>query len=216
MYHWLLQTNAGLIARAIAGALIFATLAIVDVRRNGSRATRWREYGVLLAAVAAALVYGGLNDQVTVTISPEYFLYGKELTKVVGDPPSSAFALHWAAAQVGFMATWSAGLIFGVVLLLANNPWRSLPRLRNRQLVALLPWIVLTAIAFGVVGGLLGYAGAYTHWSDDFEGMVRINLWRPRRFMATWGVHLGGYVGGFIGVVGAAVWVVRTRFRSSD
>ena len=213
MLHWLLHTDAGLAARVAGGAVIFTALAIVDYRKNGGRATRWREYGVLLAAVAAALIYGGINDQITVTISPEYFLYAKELTKVVGDPPSSPLALHWAAAKVGFMATWSAGLIFGVVLLLANNPWRTLPRLHNRQLVKLLPWIVFTAAGFGIVGGALGYAGVYTHWSDDFEGLMRLNLWHPRRFMATWGVHLGGYVGGLLGVVGAAVAVVRQRMR---
>lgn len=204
-----------MLVRVCMGVTIFAALAIADYRRNGPRATRWREYGVLLCAVVAALIYGGLNDQITVTVSPPYFLYGKELAKVVGDPPTSQFALRWAAAKVGFMASWSAGLIFGVVLLLANNPWRNLPRLPNRRLVMLLPWIVLSAAGCGVIGGLLGYAGLYKHWEPDFTDMVRANIWHPYRFMATWGVHLGGYVGGTAGVIFAAFWTVRERIRQS-
>jgi len=209
--HWLLHTDTGLLVRIAAGVTIFAALAVVDLRRNGRDATRWREYGVLLAAVVAALVYGAVNDQVTVTISPEYFLYGKELAKTVGDPPSSALALRWGAAKVGFMATWSAGLAFGVVLLIANNPRRGLPRLPNRRLVGLLPMILLSAAAFGVAGGAVGYAGLFTHASADFEDLVRADLWHPRRFMATWGVHLGGYVGSLFGTVAAVAMVVRGR-----
>ncbi len=203
--HWLLHTDAGLLARVAAGAVIFAILAAADLRRHGRKATRWREYGVLLAAVAMALAYGAINDQITVTISREYFLYGKELAAVVGDPPVSEWALRWAAAKVGFKATWSVGLIFGVILLLANNPWRGLPRLPNRRLLALMLVIPATAAAFAVVGGLLGYLGVMTSWHGDFRDMAAANLWRPGRFMATWGVHLGGYVGGLVGTV-VAVW----------
>ncbi len=211
MTQWLLHTDAGLLARILLGVGIFAALGVADLRRHGRAATRWREHAVLLVAVAAALVYGAVNDQVTVTISPEYFLYGKELAKVVGDPPSSMAALRWQAALVGLKATWSAGLLFGVVLLVANNPWRGVPRLPNRQLVCLLPRVLVTAAGLGVVGGLLGYAGLLTNLSADFQDMVRATLWRPPRFMATWGVHLGDYVGGLVGTAWAAATVVARR-----
>ena len=209
--QWLLHTDAGLLTRVAVGVGVITALGLADLRRNGRAATRWREYAVLLACVLAALAYGAVNDQVTVTISPEYFLYGKELAKVVGDPPSSEAALRWQAALVGLKATWSAGLLFGVVLLLANNPWRTLPRLPNRRLVGTLPIILLSAATLAVVGGLVGHAGLMTHWQADFEDQVRANLWRPRRYMATWGVHLGGYVGGLIGTAWAAAVVIRRR-----
>jgi hypothetical protein len=211
--HWLLHTDAGLLARVAAGTLIFAALAFADLRRRGRAATRWREYAVLLAAVAAALAYGAVNDQVTVSISPEYFLQAKELAQVVGDPPRSAVALRWEAAKVGLKATWSAGLLIGVVLLLANNPWGTLPRLPNRRLVATLPIVLIAAAGLGVLGGALGYAGVMTNWSTDFQDIVRADLWRPRRFMAAWGVHLGGYVGGLVGTVIAVVAIVSARRR---
>ena len=211
--NWLLHTDAGLLTRVAAGVGVFTVLGLIDLRRNGRAATRWREYGVLVACVLAALAYGAVNDQVTVTISPEYFLYGKELAKTVGDPPASELALRWAAAVVGLKATWSAGLLIGVVLLLANNPWRSLPRLPNRRLIGLLPVILLCAATLAVVGGVVGHAGLMTHWQADFEDQVRADLWRPRRYMATWGVHLGGYAGGLIGTAWAAALVIRRRGR---
>ena len=82
------------------------------------------------------------------------------------------------------------------MLLLANNPFRSLPRLRNRQLLIYLPLILLIAAGFGAIGGCLGYHGQLTRLDSDFKDMVEANIFRPTRFMCCWGVHLGGYVGG--------------------
>ncbi|MDB5318889.1 MAG: hypothetical protein JWN40_520, partial [Phycisphaerales bacterium] len=79
-------------------------------------------YSILLFAVIGAIVYGVLNDQITSTISWEYFYYGKDLAEQLGPrTPPDALALHRAAALVGVKATWSAGLIIGVAQLLANT-----------------------------------------------------------------------------------------------
>jgi hypothetical protein len=207
---WLIHTDSGLLARILIGSAIFVVLAAVDLQQHGKSATRWREYGVLSLAVLAALVYGAINDQLTVTISPEYFLYGKELSKSLGDNPPMP-QLRWEAAKVGLKATWSAGLIFGVALLLANNPYRSLPRLRNRQLILYLPMILLSAATFAVVGGWLGYHGYLTQLDSDFQDMLSANLYRPMRFMCTWGVHLGAYVGGLAGTIMAILLVIHRR-----
>ena len=127
---WLLHSDGGLLLRIVVGCCIFAALGIADLARHGRAATRWREYLVLLAAVAVALAYGALNDQITSAISWEYFYYGKELDKVLRPSvPPAGLSFHWEVAKVGLKATWSAGLIFGVVLLLANNPFGNLPRL---------------------------------------------------------------------------------------
>jgi hypothetical protein len=216
MLHWLLHTDAGLLTRIIAGLAIFSALGIADLVKHGRTATRWREYGVLAIAAAAAIGYGIVNDLITSSISWEYFYYGKELKQVLGPviPPDMS-RLLWQAALVGVKATWSAGLIFGVALLLANNPWRGgrLPRLRNRELVRLLPMILLTAATLGVVFGTLGYFGHLTFLSEDFKEMWQTDYYRPRRFMCTWGIHLGGYLGGLVGTVIAMAIVFLRRRR---
>lgn len=207
-WNWWVHSNGGLAARILIGATIFAVLAVADLLSRGRSATRWREYLFLLVVVAAAMLFGALNDQISSRVSWEYFYFGKELAPVLGPatPPDPA-ALHWAAAKIGMMATWSAGLLLGVVLLLMNNPRRDRPRLPYRRLFAKLPVILIVTVACGALGGILGYRGNLTWMSADFREMVTTGLWRPQHFMCTYGIHLGDYIGGGIGTI-LAVWMI--------
>lgn len=66
-------------ARVTCLLVLMALVILVDLARNHSNATRHREYGfILLAGVVAALV-GFVNDLITSSISPEFFVYGKGL-----------------------------------------------------------------------------------------------------------------------------------------
>jgi MFS family permease len=212
-WQWWTKSDAGLAARVAIGFAFFLTLALVDLRRNGRRATRWREYAFLVACVAAALIYGVLNDQITTTISWEYFAYGKGVAEnVPAAEPANSARFRLEVAKIGMKATWTAGLVFGVALLLANNPRRDgRPRLRNRELLKYLPLILLITAAVAASLGVAGYLGAFTHFNQDFREMLRLNQWRPRRFMAVYGIHLGGYVGGVIGTAVAVLRVARSR-----
>src|SRR5437762_121034 len=107
MWTWLTQTDAGLAVRIAAGVLIFTSLALVDLRRNGPGATRWREYLFLLFCVTAAMFYGIANDLITSSISWEYFAYGKGLADTLGNSPDP-LKLHLAAMVIGMKATWTA------------------------------------------------------------------------------------------------------------
>src|SRR4051812_27767308 len=128
-WTWLIHSTPGLLTRIAAGVAIFAALAIHDLHKNRNRATRWREYAFLLICVLAAMTYGVINDQITSAISWEYFYYGKDLAAELGPAtPPDPRALHLAAAVVGIKATWSAGLLIGVAILLSNNPSKSLPQ----------------------------------------------------------------------------------------
>ncbi|HEY7120151.1 MAG TPA: hypothetical protein VH475_26420 [Tepidisphaeraceae bacterium] len=213
-WQWWTQSDAGLATRIAAGVAVFVLLAVWDYRRNRQRATRWREYLVLLVCTLAAILYGVINDQITSSISWEYFYYGKDLDKVLGpQTPPDLVQLHLQAALVGVKATWSAGLILGVVLLVANNPTKRLPRLPESSLLRLLPLIFLITAGTAAIGAWLGYAGCLTRMSEDFPEMLRTNLWRPRRFMAVYGIHLGGYAGSLIAMIVAVVAIMRRRRR---
>ena len=63
------------------------------------------------------------------------------------------------------------------------------------------------------VFGILGYGGFLTHLSADFEDMAGADVFRPQRFMCTWGIHLRGYLGGFLGTAVAAALLLRKRAR---
>jgi hypothetical protein len=204
---WLVNTDAGLAVRIAAGVIFFLAMAIVDVYRQGRLATRWREYLILLTAVAVALLYGALNDQITSRISWEYFYYGKDLQRVLGPhvPPDSG-RVSWEAAKIGMQATWTAGLIIGVAILLANNPRKDLPRLSFGRLLGRMWIVILCCVACAALLGTIGYHGGLVWFSSDFGEMVAHDDFRPYRFMAVYGVHLGGYVGGGLGTL----WAVRS------
>jgi hypothetical protein len=212
LWQWLTQTNSGLATRIAAGVIIFAILALIDFRRNGNQATRWREYAFLLLCVVAALAYGIVNDLITSTISWEYFSYGKGLwPDVLPDVPPDSLRLHLAACVVGMKATWTVGLMIGVALLLANNPRKDRPQLPLSALAKRLVWILIVTIIIALAFGIAGDKGIFAHFSDDFAQMLRRNEMRPRRFMTVFGIHLGGYVGGLIGLCGAVISVACRR-----
>jgi hypothetical protein len=205
--------------RLSIGLSIFALLAVADLHRNGRNARRWREYCFLAAVVAVAMLYGIVNDQITSAISWEYFYYGKELSLVLGPqtPPDRA-AMRWEAAKVGMKATWSVGLIFGALLLIANNPSRSKPQLSFTRLFSFVPGVLLFAAVIAVLLGLVGSRGGLNWCSDDFRLMAQTDLFRPSHFMTAWGAHLGGYIGGILGGAFATwrVMVCRSRLRDAS
>jgi hypothetical protein len=206
------MSDCGLLTRIIIGSSILLVMALADLRRHGRRATRWREYLFLIAAVVVAMLYGAVNDSITSKISWEYFYYGKDLMQSLGPntPPDPA-ALAWSAAAVGIKATWSAGLIVGVAMLMANNPKPGLPQLSYPRLLRLMPIIFLCCLACAMALGIGGYRGWLIGMSSDFGDMVRRDEFRPYRFMAVFGIHLGGYIGGLIGTVWAVICIRGNR-----
>jgi len=208
-WQWLFFSDAGLLARIAAGVAIFAALAAWDICRKGKQARRWREYLFLLAAVGVALAYGLINDQITATISWEYFFYNKEGYKALGvETPPDMAALRIEAVKVGLKATWTVGLLFGVAVLIANNPRKDRPQLAYRRLYRLL-WVPLAgAIVLAALLGLAGWLGLL----DRFTDLIVVGD-RPRNSLCVFSIHLGGYLGSFIGAVAVIAGILRQRRR---
>lgn len=216
MVSWLVS-NDSLPYRIALGVLIFVSLAVMDLYRNGRRATRWREYTFLIACTAVAIVYGIANDLITSRISVEYFLWGKGVFERVGeaiaaDPEGHRRRLDLEAVRIGAMATWSAGLIAGATLLFVNSLAKP-PAWPMGRLARLVLLVFIGAILFAIVGGIVGSLGGLTWTTRDFAEMVAADQWRPYRFMAVFGIHLGGYVGALGGLIAACA--LRARRKTS-
>lgn len=54
-------------------------VAALDLYRKGREATKFREYGFVLLAGAIGAAAGLVNDLITSSISPDYFILGKGL-----------------------------------------------------------------------------------------------------------------------------------------
>ena len=214
---WWLKTDSGLLARVAIGAGIFAMLAVADLIRRGSDATRWREYLFLAAAAACAMIYGLLNDRIASSISWEYFYYGKGLDLQLGPyVPPDPWVLHWEACKIGLKASWSVGLLVGVALLIANNPRPKRRQLPYRHLLMLLPIVLVTTAIFAIIGGWIGSQGWLAWTSRELQLTLRDDMFRPRRFMFVYGMNLGAYVGGAVATMGATIYIVRRRKLTED
>jgi hypothetical protein len=183
---------------------LMAAVAWIDWRRHGDRATKWREYGFLLAVGLLGGMLGVAIDQITATISPEYFVVGK------GIAHDDYFRLN--IALFGFQGGLVAGMAIGGMFLIANNPRPDRPSLPTPRLFWLASWpiwIALAAVPFGCFAAL--------RW--DPIGLAKelsdvISLAAMAQFLAVWGIHLGLYVGGAVGAVFGVVRVRRLRTKA--
>ena len=214
--HWLLLTDAGLLVRAAVGVAIFVGLAIVDVRRRGSEAKRWREYLFLLTAVIASMSCAVAIDLITSTISPEYFLYGKGLADVASSDSPQAWAFFWQVVWLAIRAGLTPGLIVGVLLLIANNPRKRRPQLPYSTLYRFVPPLLACSALAAVAGGAIGNAGMLTWAFDGFADAETAEILRRQSFMTAWGAHMGAYVGGALGVLTSVAMVLVFRKRLSN
>ncbi|MGD0463029.1 MAG: hypothetical protein ABSB74_11145 [Tepidisphaeraceae bacterium] len=202
--------------RILAGVGILMVLALTDLLRHGRDATRWREYAFLVLCTAVAMFYGIVNDQITSRISWEYFYYGKDLAPIIGsDTPPNPNALQWQAARIGAAATWWAGLVIGAAMLIANNPSPRHRQLSYARLIARLPGIMGIVALTAIVVGIAGHYYLLNWISQDFRDLTADHMWRPRRFMTTYGIHLGGYFGGAIAVVCSVIGILEERCKSA-
>jgi len=99
-----------------------------------------------LTGMIIAGIFGILHDQITYTISPEYF------TRMKFDQFRSAdfgFPPRVFVAEIGFLATWWVGLIAGwflarVAVKKFDQPWKCV--------ILAMVFIMLMAAGFGISG----------------------------------------------------------------
>ena len=162
---------------------------------------RAREYAFLLYAVVLAAAYAIVHDQITVTISPEYFVYGKGVTTA---------SLRWGAAWVAARASIAMGLLAGTALLVANAPCG--PRTRGRLAYPHLTRLALIPLATAAAGAAIaGAVNAHARMGEATALSMGVPVEKVTRFVTIWGVHFGSYAGALLGTAlsAALVWARR-------
>jgi hypothetical protein len=162
---------------------------------------------IIVVAVAAG-VYGALHDQVSYTISPEYFTKFKFRQFGLLDP---AVPARWRAAEIGFLASWWMGMLLAVLGGAAAFFHRT-PRIMWR---ALMQSLVVTAVfvaALGAAGLLYGVFATrvidlneYRYWfvPPDVVGL--------RAFLCAGYLHNATYLGGALAV--PVAWLFHFFYR---
>ena len=161
-----------------------------------------------LLALVGALIAGGfgiVHDQITYTISPEYF------TRLKFDQFRAAdfgFPARVFVAEIGFLATWWVGLIAAWFLARLALPKFHSPAKRVLLAMAV---IVGSTIFFAVIGYFVGPVlfGNRPDWRDALDSLGVTDTTAFNRVTA---IHLGSYAGAFLGWLAMMVWFMKRGF----
>jgi hypothetical protein len=161
---------------------------------------------LLIAACGAAGLYGALHNQISYTVSPEYFHAFK--FQQFGIPKDLQGRL--GASIVGWHASWWMGLLIGVPVLLVGlilPGWQVyLPRCLMAYAV-----IAATALVVGLIALLyatltISEASLPSHWCPP-EVCDKVAFARAGT------MHNFSYLGGFLGIITGSLYLLVERLR---
>jgi hypothetical protein len=161
---------------------------------------------LLAAACIVAGVFGALHNQISYTVSPDYFFAFKFHQFAIPDDLRN----RSGASIVGWHASWWMGLIIGVPVLLIGL---ILPGWKSYLTHGLLAFVVVACTALVVGLGALAY-GYFT----ISEGALP-DYWYPQgvadrvAFARAGNMHNFSYLGGGIGIITGSVYLIVARLR---
>jgi hypothetical protein len=159
---------------------LMLVVALVDFYRKGPQATRFREYGFVVIAGAIGAAVGHVNDLITSSISPDYFILGKGLE----DGPDFRVQAGLFGLQVGF----SAGVIGGAICLYASRRKSAYPPIKCSRLLQML-WMPITgAVLCGIAVPLAFSQLDPAHFSAQLNGLL--DAGKLNRFRQVWWTHV--------------------------
>ncbi|HLX96234.1 MAG TPA: signal peptide-containing protein [Verrucomicrobiae bacterium] len=166
---------------------------------------------LVLFAVVLSGLYGMLHNQISYTVSPEYFTKFKfrQFGFVDLQLPDRV-----RASMVGFLASWwmgiPIGLLVGAVGFIHSGP---------RRMFKVSLWSFAVVVAFtllvGLCGLLYGYFETRTINLADYQGWyIPDDVINLRRFLCAGYMHNASYLGGTLAIFVAWVFHVVVRIRT--
>ena len=154
-------------------------------------------------------LYGIIHDQLTYTISPEYYTKFKFYQFGLMDIGNEAIFPNprLQVSTVGFMATWWMGLPIGLILGLVGLTIKD-----TRQMfgITLKAFVLTTIVAF--ITGLIGLAyGKVILANTGVSWWLPDNLIDKKNFIAVGSMHNFSYLGGLIGLIAGIIYILRQR-----
>jgi hypothetical protein len=165
-----------------------------------------RSLAIILLAIAAAVVYGILHDQITARICVEYFTIGHP--PVFGTDDPTLLGLGW-----GVIATWWVGLMLGIPLAMCAR-LGARPKLTAGQLVRPLVLMLLIVGVVAALAGILGNYAARRQWIALLDPLAtRVPPDRHIPFITDLSIHLASYAGAFLGGILLCIITYHRRKR---
>jgi hypothetical protein len=164
---------------------------------------------IIVSCVFAGL-YGIVHDQLTYTISPEYytkFKFHQFGFSEVGYNAIFPFPRK-EVAYVGLLATWWMGIPIGIILGLVgliHSDWRAMFKVTLEAFLV----TILVAFATGLLGLAYGHAYLAGKSRAEFENWyIPDNLVDFDSFIQVGSMHNFSYVGGLIGLIGGIFYSI--------
>ncbi len=169
-----------------------------------------RIFGWALLGAIIAGGYGILHDQITYSISSEYFTNLKFRQFSYADV---GLGDRVFAATIGFLATWWVGFI--IAWFIARRMIPNQPRTKaNWQIIKAFGIVFGTGLLFGIGGFVYGLwrgpDGDYSSWGWAFERYAITDMWA---FVRVAYIHNASYLGGLVGLVVALLTIRPVKGR---
>ncbi len=162
---------------------------------------------IILLTPLVAGFYGVIHDQITYTISNEYFTqlkfdqFGVEAT----------VPYRLGASYVGWMATWWMGIPLGIILGLVgliHTDWQFMFKAYYKSLAI----IILVALLTGFCGLIYGRLFLI---DKDLNWFIPNNLIDREHFIIVGSMHNFSYIGGLTGLITGIIYQIKYKRKTS-
>jgi hypothetical protein len=167
---------------------------------------------VFLSVLAAGL-FGIVHDQISYTVSHEYFTKFKfiQFRLLDADVPERV-----RAGWVGFLASWWMGIPLGLFAGAAGFVQRT-PSQMRRALLWSLPLLIAFTLSVAIAGLVYGVFQTQSIDFANYRGWyLPVGLEQPRRFLCAGYMHNSAYLGGVLAIPVAWIFNVIFRWRGGE
>lgn len=162
-----------------------------------------------IATAILAALYGVIHDQITYTISPEYFTKFK-FQQFRYD--AFQFGPRILASAIGVLATWWVGLFVGWCVgrrfIFAKDQ-----RGAYRNVAFALVIVLLTSILFSIGGFVVSYTADAANWVQTLN---LLGVHDQAQFITVAYIHNASYLGGLVGLIVAVTFVRNNKSGWAD
>ena len=180
---------------------------------NDTKVEIMKKFFILILVIGLAPLIGGiygiLNDQLTYTISQEYYTKFKFYQFGLMDFGVEAILSNprIGVCAVGFLATWWVGLIIGIILGLVG-----LIHKNSKQMFFVSLRAILVTVIVAFITGLIGLAyGKFYLVNTGVSWWLPDNLIDTKNFIAVGSMHNFSYLGGLTGIISGIIYSVRQK-----
>lgn len=162
---------------------------------------------IVLSSIIIASIYGILHNQISYSISSEYYTEFK--FSQIGEWLHQVEKKRIAISFVGFLATWWFGLIFGIL-----NGLIGIFQKTTKLMFKAVSGATFRTLIFSMLFGFLGLILGFKRFGLAIDWNTPPNLEYPSSFLAVGTMHTFSYVGGIIGLFYGVKYQLRIKKAS--